>query len=82
MSQVDELHVFFLQNDERDTAYAQQYMEKVRETFADNQDKFMDFLRLLHEFGCSKETPVEVSSICWEWHVVIQKILRNCFSYC
>ena len=53
-------------------------MEKVKETFADNQDKFMDFLRLLHEFGYSKETPVEVSKIYGEWHVVI---LRNWSSF-
>ena len=47
------------QSDERDTAYAQQYLDKVRDTFADD-DKYREFLLTMHNFGKDRNAPGQI----------------------
>ena len=39
------------QGDERDTSYAQQYLDKVQETFSDDHAKYRQFLLIIDKFG-------------------------------
>ena len=39
------------QGDERDTSYAQQYLDKVQETFSDDHAKYREFLLIIDKFG-------------------------------
>ena len=54
------LKFFFLQRDDRDTAFAQAYLLKVKKVLRDDLDKYEKFLRLMYEFNKSGQSPVKV----------------------
>ena len=51
------------QRDERDTAFAQAYLSKVKSALRDDRQKYEDFLKLLNEFGKNEGSPVKVSEV-------------------
>ena len=48
------------QRDERDTAFAQAYLLKVKKFLRDDLDKYEKFLRIMYEFNKSGQSPVKV----------------------
>ena len=51
---------FYLQKDERDTAYAQQYFNRVKLALQDDRERFIKFLTLLRDVNKDHTSPVEV----------------------
>ncbi|KAJ8304229.1 hypothetical protein KUTeg_017812 [Tegillarca granosa] len=46
--------------DDRDTAFAQSYLNKAREVLKDDIDRYEKFLKILYDFGKSELSPVEL----------------------
>ena len=55
------MHFNFLQKDDKDTAFAQAYLNRTKEALKENTEKYEQFLKILYHFGKSEQSPVKVS---------------------
>ena len=66
------------QGDERDTSYAQQYLDKVQETFSDDYAKYREFLLIIDKFGRednflevdARQSPLQFAAIAAKLHII------------
>lgn len=56
-----------LQRDDRDTAFAQAYLGKVRDCMKADPDRYDKFLQQMFDFGNGEQSPVKVKSDQARW---------------
>ena len=59
----ENIFLFAIQKDDRDTAFAQAYLTKAAEALKDDFTTYEQFLKLLYEFGKSEQSPVKVENL-------------------
>lgn len=55
--------LIFLQKDDKDTAFAQAYLNRTKEALKENTEKYEQFLKILYDFGKSEHSPVKASQL-------------------